>query len=287
MKKILLTGSTGFIGRNILPLLRRNYDVKAPRRTELNIKDSDALGEYLKMNEFDIVIHTAIPNPISNNSDSNEKLCEDALLGYLNLYKYKNYYNKLIYLGSGAEFDKSNDIVQVSECEFSNKIPKNAYGIAKYCMNLLTQSSDNIYNLRIFGCFGPTDASFKFITHVINSCLDNKDIIINQDCFFDYIHVLDLYKAIEIAIENNLKYHDYNICSGNRYLLSDIAQVIKDKLNLKQEIIIKNKGLNKEYTGSNSRFQNEFPEFKCMELSEAIDLQIEYERRIRVEKKSS
>lgn len=35
MKKILLTGGSGFIGRNILPLLREKYCVVSPSRKEL------------------------------------------------------------------------------------------------------------------------------------------------------------------------------------------------------------------------------------------------------------
>lgn len=49
MKKILLTGGSGFIGRNILPLLREKYCVVSPSRKELNLLEEAAVVEYLKM----------------------------------------------------------------------------------------------------------------------------------------------------------------------------------------------------------------------------------------------
>ncbi len=287
MKKILLTGGTGFIGRNILPLLQLKYNVFAPRRYELDLKDTEAVKKFLTSNHIDIVIHTAIPNAISNENDLKENLCEDSLVAFLNLYNCQNEYNKMIYFGSGAEFDKSRDIIQAKESDFSSFIPKSSYGLAKYTMNLLAQQSKNIYNLRIFGCFGPTDAEFKFITHAIRCCMKQKSITINQDCYFDYIYVLDLYHALEIAIESNLKFHDYNICSGNRYQLSEIAQMINRKFQTHQKIVKITDGFNHEYTGSNARFLSEFHNFKFMNLTDALDLQIESERRMFNEKKSS
>ena len=44
-KRILFTGGTGFIGRNLLPDLRGKYQVEAPRRQELDLKDSEAVIE--------------------------------------------------------------------------------------------------------------------------------------------------------------------------------------------------------------------------------------------------
>ena len=38
-KRVLFTGGTGFIGRNLLPLLRERYKVEAHTRQELDLKD--------------------------------------------------------------------------------------------------------------------------------------------------------------------------------------------------------------------------------------------------------
>ena len=60
MKKLLLTGGTGFIGRNILPVLREKYDVAAPTRAELDVYRADSVDAFLAENPVDFLVHCAI-----------------------------------------------------------------------------------------------------------------------------------------------------------------------------------------------------------------------------------
>ena len=60
MKKILLTGGSGFIGRNILEShLSEKHEIQAPKSFELNLLDSLSVDEYFKGKEFDVVLHSA------------------------------------------------------------------------------------------------------------------------------------------------------------------------------------------------------------------------------------
>lgn len=43
MKKILFTGGTGFVGKNIIPILKEKYIVVSPSRKELDLKDTEAV----------------------------------------------------------------------------------------------------------------------------------------------------------------------------------------------------------------------------------------------------
>ena len=71
-KKVLITGATGFIGRNIVnELLKRGYEVHslvyppfAPEQEnlfqyEMNLMDSKAVSDFLKENNFENLIHLA------------------------------------------------------------------------------------------------------------------------------------------------------------------------------------------------------------------------------------
>ena len=61
MKKILLTGSGGFIGKNILEsYLSKQYVICAPRSKELDLLDTEAVDSYFKDKNFDAVIHGAL-----------------------------------------------------------------------------------------------------------------------------------------------------------------------------------------------------------------------------------
>lgn len=287
MKKILITGATGFIGKNILPILKEKYEVSAPSRNELNLLDEVNVEYYLKSNRFDAVLQCANPNPVKNPiKDKENSMFEDSMRIFYNFYKNRYHYNKMIYIGSGAEYAKTHDIIMAKEDDVGKIVPKDNYGLAKLFMNELSKKSDNIYNLRIFGCYGPYDHDSKFITHVINCCLEKRDITIRQNCVFDYIHVTDVAKAMIYMIENSLEYKDYNVCSGKRIELLEIARIVKKIMSSDSPIKILKEGYNKEYTGSNERFMKETQnEIRFLDIETGIKLQIKHEEE-KYEKKS-
>ena len=56
--KILLTGSSGMVGKNVLESKESdNYFFLTPSSDELNLLDKNAVQKYLKENLPDIVIH--------------------------------------------------------------------------------------------------------------------------------------------------------------------------------------------------------------------------------------
>lgn len=280
MKKLLITGGTGFIGKNIIPGLKSKYEVKAPSRSELDLKDTDAVYEYLSREKFDIVLHSANPNPVKNHLDNPMTMFEDCIRVFMNFYRARDLCDKLIYLGSGAEFDKRRDLNLITEKEIGEYIPQDTYGLAKYIMNNLATTSKNVYNLRIFGCFGPYDDKSKFITHVINCCLEHQPITIRQNCVFDYIQVSDLISIILWFIENTPNYHDYNVCSGNPITLENIAKEVGRQME-QMPIQFLKEGYNNAYTGDNTRLLNEIKGFEFMTIQEGICKQIEWEIRER------
>lgn len=285
--KILLTGGTGFIGSNVIHVLRKKYDVISPRRYELNILNTQEVETHILKNKYDVILHFANPNPTKNKLDENIGMFESSLKCFMNFYRMREHFGKLLYIGSGAEFDKSKEIHKVSEHEFDKSVPCDEYGFAKYIMNHLAKQADNIYNLRIFACYGPGDWESKFITHCIRCVLNNQDITIKQDCIFDYLHVNDFAKILSYFIENTPLYHDYNIASGTSIPLLQIAQKVLEISGSKKEIKILKDGMNKEYTASISRLTNEIGDYKFMSLDEGITLQIKSEMEyLKNEKKS-
>ena len=277
MKNVLVTGGTGFIGRNICPQIDKICNMFAPNRKELNLLDEREVYDYISYNNIQIVINLANPNPVKNTLDNADKMFEDSIRIFLNLYRAQDIYEKMYTFGSGAEYDKSLDIVQITEEEENRSLPHDSYGLAKYTINQIICNSPKQCNLRIFGCYGPTDHESKFITHAIRCCMNEEVITIRQDCYFDYMHVNDVAKVIEYFIYHNPKYHSYNVCSGTRILLSDIANIVRTQMNSKSKILLLKDGLNKEYTGSNKRLLSEIGKLEFTSIEDGIKLQIESE----------
>ena len=285
--KVLFTGGTGLVGRNVIPILKDTFNIYSPSRLELNLLDGNAVKEYILYHDFDVVIHSANPNPVKNPLDCQDKMFEDSLRSFINLYRCKDDIGKLLFIGSGAELDKSEDMCQISEEGFDRSVPEDVYGFAKYIMNDLALNSNNVYNLRLFACYGPTDHESKFISHCIRSILRNKDITIRQNCFFDYIHTKDLANIISYFIENEPKYHDYNIASGSRYSLVEIAQKVIDVMHSDKQIVLLSEGMNKEYTPNINRLLDEIGPYKFLTLEEGIKTLIPYEEEVLENEKKS
>lgn len=278
-KHVLLTGGSGFIGRNVRDVLAAHFDLYAPTRQELNLLDEKAVRGYLSAHQIETVIHAANPNPVKNALDEQNRMFEDSLRVFMNLYQAQELYTRMYTLGSGAEYDKSQEISQIPETQQGRAVPYDSYGLAKFVMDKLTAGSEKLCNLRIFACFGEGDHESKFITHCIRCCLRGEDITIRQDCLFDYMHVSDLAKILVYFAEHEPTYRAYNVCTGTRVLLSTIAGMVREEMHAENEIRILSPGLNHEYTGDNSRLLEEMGGYGFLDLREGIRMQIESEKK--------
>ena len=123
--KILITGSNGFIGKNIKEHFHSKFkEIFAPKRDELNLLDTDAVESYIKKHNFDVIIHCCVT---LTSIEQNLKM-------YFNIERLSNTFGKLICIGSGAEFDGKNYVPKMKENYFQKNIPPKSdiYGYSKY-----------------------------------------------------------------------------------------------------------------------------------------------------------
>ena len=68
--KILLTGGSGFIGRNIREsFLAEKYEILSPSSKELNLADEESVDAFFKNNSIDLVVHAAVKPSHRNAKD--------------------------------------------------------------------------------------------------------------------------------------------------------------------------------------------------------------------------
>ncbi len=255
-QKILLTGATGFIGRNVLPQLQKIHDVAAPSRAELDLLDTNAVRRYLENRQLDAVVHLA--NPTSQNPiDKFDELFDRSLRVFTSLFHCNDLYRRMIYIGSGAEYGKHRAIKQVIEDTFGQELPCDTYGLSRYIMSELAQRYSNIINLRLFACYGCGDPPYKLIPHIISCVKANKPVELRQNVMFDFLYVKDIAPVLMYFIENEPTHRTYNLCSGRPTLISEIAEEVRQQMNSDLPIVFKNEGLGLEYTGNNDRLRAE------------------------------
>lgn len=262
IETLLITGAgpNGITGRIIKEYFINKCNILSPGSCELDLTNSDSVTAYFETHQIDYVIHCATFRPISTLMPHlvDEEL-ESNLRMYYALASQSHRYKKMIYFGSGAEYDKTLSIVDIAEESFGRSIPKNKYGFGKYLMNLHCRKSGNIYNFRLFGTINPYERYSKNI--VSNLCVKSilkLPISLKQNCRFSFVDIYDVLPLLEYSLKYELNYHDYNVVSQTTYLLSDIATYILELSDICTNIKFEKDGLNLEYTGNGKRLENEF-----------------------------
>lgn len=265
---LLLIGASSFIGRNIKEYFENICSVQAPSHLQLDALDLEGLKRYLSRHDFDVVINCAMYNQNFNHPH----MLEYSLRMFYNLKSCSSLYQKMIYFGSGAEYGKQRDISLAREEDIGQVIPYNYYGLAKYSINQSISEHDNILNLRLFGVYGKyEDYNSKFISNMILDSIYGLPQVINQNSLFDYLYIHDFLKILEYFINHDTLYKDINVCRGKGVFLSEIAQYICEKYSGNKNVILKNKELGLEYTGSNERLLSVIGDFLFTDLFAGID----------------
>lgn len=283
MKRVLLTGAGphGFIGRNLAPALREQYEVFTPSSQELNLCDYDALARYVDEHRIGMVIHGALQN-VTRVGYENAMLHDMQM--FYNIEKLAGQLNKVVYFGSGAEFDKRFPMERIRETELGRSVPTDYYGLEKYVMALHARASRNIYNLRLFGIFGKYEEwQSKFISNLCCKAVYGLPLIVRQNCMFDFLYIDDLAPIVIWFLEHPHKYHDYNVCTGQPVDLLTIAETVSDISGKKLPIEVAKEGWNLAYTADPGRLMEEMGSIQLFSMRDAITELYSYYQRCQSE----
>lgn len=178
---------------------------------------------------------------------------------------------KMIFFGSGAEYDKRFPILKVKESEFGQKIPVDDYGLYKFICSQFISDKEKFINLRLFGVFGKyEDYEIRFISQSICRNLSGIPITIKKNVYFDYLYVNDLVRIVDHFLTHKNKFSTYNTGRGEKIDLLTIAKIINKVSKNPVPIIIKNKGFQNEYTCNITRLKKEISGLQFSQLEDSI-----------------
>lgn len=252
MKNILLTGSGGFIGRHLKEYFKE-YNLYTPRSYELNLLNEKDTVKYLINNDIEFIIHSASCGVRINPDATLEDVAKPNIEMFNNLAKSGL---PMITIGSGAEYDKSRSLINIKENEFGKSIPKDPYGYSKYMISKEIEKKENILNLRLFGIYGLGEDPSRVTSCIINAKIKNEPVILNQNVRFHFIWIDDFCKIAKHFVEHPTKEKFINVAPSESIEIIELAKIAN------VETIIKNSGLNKEYTGNNSKLLKELNSFE-------------------------
>ena len=270
-KRILLTGGSGFIGKNIREsFLAEQYEIVAPRSKELNLTDTAAVDAFFQQNSFDVVLHAAT-KPGHRNAKDPTNLFYTNVRMFENLVRHTDKFGKLINFGSGAVYDIATDNRLVTEDQIGLRMGTDDHSFCKYVVHERIEALPNVIDLNIFGIFGKyEDWEIRFISNAICKTLFGLPITMRQNRRFSYLYVKDLMPILAYMIEHDMAHKSYNITPDGETELLQAAQTVWQVGNKKNDIRIATPGYGLNYSGTNARLKTEIKDLAFTPFERAV-----------------
>ena len=236
MKKILITGATGFIGNYLIPELTKNHKIigisKKKRKSSKNFISSsaDITKSNLKVkNQFTDIIHMAAYSDV-NYCNLNPIKCYElnvkSTQRMLEIARKKD--SKFLFISSSHAY--GNPIKQpISENALCN--PSTHYASSKRMSEILCETYSKTYGLdiqiaRIFSVYGPKSSKSNLIFNIINQMINNSKIILgNTSPKRDFIFINDVIAGLIKIINSKKKgFEIYNIGSGKSTSVENLVK---------------------------------------------------------------
>ena len=236
MKKILITGATGFIGTHLIPQLIKNHKIVGISKNKIKSSKNfisssiNITNENLKIkNKYTDIIHMAAHSDVTYcnlnptkcyelNVKSTQKMLEIAR---------KNDSN-FIFLSSSHVYGNpiKQPIVEYSVCN-----PSTHYASSKKMSEILCETYAKTYGLniqvaRLFSVYGPKSPKSNLIFNIINQIINNSKIILgNTYPKRDFIFISDVIMGLTKILNSKKKgFQVYNLGSGKSVSVENIVK---------------------------------------------------------------
>lgn len=304
MKKIMILGGFGFLGKNLNQVFKGSkYEIyNVSRRTGCNILDFKQLYDRVKEINPDIIINAAAHvGGVGYVSKNSAEVCSDNTEMFINIFKVIKYTNKNIILinplANCSYPGESLDILEESKW-WDGIVHESveSYGNTKKIGYVLSECYRKQYgiktiNLIVPNAYGPYDYLDEERTHAMNGIiLRTLKSIKNGDTEFkiwgtgtpirEWVYMEDVANLIKYIIDNEIidLPNPINIGQEKGFSIKDSVEMVQKILNINFKLsydLTKIEGAPKKIM-SNKLFREYFPNFLFTEPEEGIKKTIEY-----------
>lgn len=262
--KVLVTGGAGYIGSHIIRLLKDKHELtvfdslvnghkeSVPEDVVFVkgcLSDKKLLDETFSEHNFDAVIHLAGFIEAGESMLEPEKYFENNTVNSFNLLSAmrKHGVKKIVYASTAAVYGEPESIPITENAE---KNPTNHYGLSKLMVEEMLDTF-RIYGIKniCLRFFNASGAGFEIgedhspethlIPIVLQVALSQRDCIKifgtdydtkDGSCVRDYVHVLDIAKAHELALKalEKGKEGKFNLGTNKGYSVKEVIEVARE-----------------------------------------------------------
>jgi len=255
MKKLLLTGASGFVGKTIQrlasqPEYRDIFALTAPS-ARMELRDPASLTASIVETAPDWVIHLAaqsfVPRAFANPRETFD-INFGGTLNLLEALKTAGFSGKVLYVGSGDQYGK----VAAADLPIAETLalkPRNPYAVSKAAAEMLcyqwsqTEGMD-IVAARPFNHIGAGQsenfALSGFARQIIEIRQGRREPVIyvgDLDVTRDFTDVEDVARAYLLLLERGERGEAYNVCSGREAHLGQLLEEMLALAGVKAEIV--------------------------------------------------
>lgn len=241
MKRVLVTGATGFVGRPACELLSnlgfevhgvsRNAGIDVPGVTTMhtvNLLVAGAPTSVIQSVQPSHLLHLAWDTPRNQQWMGLEHF--PWVAASLELYRafVEQEGQRAVFAGSCAEYDWNYHLLHEVETPAQ---PSNLYGAAKNAVQQLVamvarDTSTSTAWARIFFLYGPHERPGRLVSDVCNALLEGRVIeTTHGEQERDFLHVVDAARALVALVNSNVD-GTFNVASGRCVPVREVIQIL-------------------------------------------------------------
>lgn len=241
--RILLTGSSGFIGSRLMSTLLagRNSVFPYDRKLGFDLVNWRSMETITDIADFDMAIHLGAITTVGEAQENALNTAKVNVMGTMNILECCKELEMPTII---ASTDKVYGYQQ-RQLPYDENTPLRPIGIyasTKASADLMAQSYIKNYGcpiviMRPCNIFGYDYNASRLIPEVITKIMSKKEIVIRSDGkqVREYMYLGDMISAYLHVIENfeHLNGHAFNVGSGEHYSVLQVVDMIKDIMHSK------------------------------------------------------
>jgi nucleoside-diphosphate-sugar epimerase len=240
-KNILVTGSRGFIGSN---LMKKLIDQNEYNLFEFDIHDGDIAIHRFKFDKIDHIIHLAGKTYVPDSWEDPYSFYKTNFLGTVNILELCRKHKAPIIHVSAYVYGKPNYLPIDEEHPLKGVNP---YMHSKIQAEAVCEFYSKHYNIpttiiRPFNAYGPNQSEHFLIPKIVKQVLsaDKTISVYSLSSKRDYIYIDDLTDALIKCLEIKTSFQTINIGSGVSYSTEEIIEFCQNIAGTTKQVISEN-----------------------------------------------